>query len=43
MNGMTGSGPLDLSPICVVFLAAMAVVLLAFEAGFRVEHYWRRR
>jgi hypothetical protein len=40
---MTQNGPLDLSPICGVFLVAMAVVLLAFEAGFRVEHYWRRR
>jgi hypothetical protein len=43
MNGMTGSGPLDLTPIYGVFLAAMAVVLLAFEVGFRVEQYRHRR
>jgi hypothetical protein len=40
---MMVNGPLDLSPICGVFLATVAVVLLTFEAGFRVEHYWRRR
>jgi len=40
---MTDNGPLDLIPICGVALATVAVVLLAFEAGFRVEHYWRRR
>jgi hypothetical protein len=40
---MTDNGPLDLIPICCVFLAPVAVVLLAFEAGFRVELYWRRR
>jgi hypothetical protein len=40
---MTDNGPLDLIPICGVLLATVAVVLLAFEAGFRVEHYWRRR
>jgi hypothetical protein len=40
---MTGNGPLDLIPICGVFVAAMAAVLLAFEVGFRVEQYRRRR
>jgi hypothetical protein len=40
---MTDKGPLDPILICGVFLATVAVVLLAFEAGFRVEHYWRRR
>ena len=36
---MTDNGPLDLFPNCGVFLAAVAVVLLAFEVGFRVELY----
>jgi hypothetical protein len=40
---MTDNGPLELIPICGVCLAAVVVVLLAFEAGFRVEQYWRRR
>ena len=40
---MTDNGPLDLIPICGVFLLTVAVVLLAFEVGFRVEQYWRRR
>ena len=34
---------LILIPICGVFLATVAVVLLTFEVGFRVEQYWRRR
>ena len=42
-NGMTDNGPLDLIPICGIFLASVAFVLLAFEVGFRVEHYWRQR
>ena len=40
---MTGTGPLDLTPIYGVFLTTVAVVLLAFEVGFRVEQYQRRR
>jgi hypothetical protein len=40
---MTTNSLLDLLPICGVFLATMAVVLLTFEVGFRVEQYWRRR
>jgi hypothetical protein len=40
---MTDNGPLDLIPICGVFLATVAVVLLSFEVAFRVERYLRRR
>jgi hypothetical protein len=40
---MIDTGPLDLLPIWAVFLATVAAVLLAFEVGFRVEQYWRRR
>jgi hypothetical protein len=40
---MTDNGPPDLIPICCVFLATVAAVLLVFEVGFRVELYWRRR
>jgi hypothetical protein len=40
---MTDKGLLDLLPICGVFLATVAAVLLVFEVGFRVERYWRRR
>jgi hypothetical protein len=40
---MTDTGPLDLLPICGVVLATVAVVLLTFEVGFRVEQYRRRR
>ena len=32
---MTDNGPLDLILIYSVFLATVAVVLLAFEVGFR--------
>jgi hypothetical protein len=37
------AGPLDLLPIWGVFLATMAVVLLAVEGGFRLGQYRRRR
>lgn len=37
------AGPLDLLPICGVFLATVAVVLLAVEGGFRLGQYRRRR
>lgn len=40
---MTGTEPLNLIPIYGLFLAAMAVVLLAFKVGFRVEQYQSRR
>jgi hypothetical protein len=40
---MTDNGLLDLLPICGGFLATLAAVLLAYEVGFRVEQYWRRR
>ena len=36
-------GPLDLLPIWGVFLATVAVVLLAVEGGFRLDQYRRRR
>ena len=35
--------PLDLLPIWGVFLATVAVVLLAVEGGFRLGQYRRRR
>jgi hypothetical protein len=37
------AGPLDLLPIWGVFLATVAVVLLAVEGGFRLGQYRRRR
>src|SRR5271166_6164056 len=37
------AGPLDLLPIWGVFLATVAVVLLAVEGGFRLGQYQRRR
>ncbi len=37
------AGPLDLLPICGVFLATVAVILLAVEGGFRLGQYRRRR
>jgi hypothetical protein len=40
---MTDNGPLDLIPICSVFLATVVAVLLSFEGGLRMEQYWRRR
>jgi hypothetical protein len=40
---MTDNGPLDLILIYSVFLATVAVVLLAFEVGFQVEQYQHRR
>ena len=40
---MHDAGPLDLLPIWGVFLATVAVVLLAVEGGFRLGQYRRRR
>jgi hypothetical protein len=40
---MHDAGPLDLLPIWGVFLATVAVVLLAVEGGFRLGRYRRRR
>ena len=40
---MHNAGPLDLLPIWGVFLATVAVVLLAVEGGFRLGQYRRRR
>jgi hypothetical protein len=40
---MEPAGPLDLLPIWGVFLATVAVVLLAIEAGLRLGLYRRRR
>ena len=40
---MHDGGPLDLLPIWGVFLATVAVVLLAVEGGFRLGQYRRRR
>ena len=40
---MHSAGPLDLLPIWGVFLATVAVVLLAVEGGFRLGQYRRRR
>ena len=37
------AGPLDLLPIWGVFLATVAVVLLAVDGGFRLGQYRRRR
>src|SRR5271165_4059660 len=37
------AGPLDVLPIWGVFLATVAVVLLAVEGGFRLGQYRRRR
>ena len=40
---MHSAGPLNLLPIWGVFLATVAVVLLAVEGGFRLGQYRRRR
>jgi hypothetical protein len=40
---MTAGGRLDLLPIWGVFLATVVVILLAFECGFRVGPFRRRR
>jgi hypothetical protein len=40
---MGHGGPIDLIPIWGVFLATVAVVLLAIEGGFRLGGYRRRR
>ena len=40
---MDYAGPLDLLPIWGVFLATVAVVLLAIDGGFRLGQYQRRR
>ena len=40
---MTDVGPLDLLPIWGVFPATVVIVLLAFEGGFRLGRYRRRR
>ncbi len=40
---MEHGGPIDVLPIWSVFLATVAVVLLAIEGGFRLGQYRRRR
>jgi hypothetical protein len=42
-GGMDPGGPTELLPIWAVFLATVAVVLLAIEGGYRLGRYRRRR